>query len=98
MESIAKWLETYIHIFEYVFFLFSACITLFFLFRNKMQFFNLINLENKEVTQLKDRIRTLESYAKDLENKVRSMELLVNTLIERITEVNNRQLEPLKKK
>lgn len=95
MESIVKWIETYIHIFEYVFFLFFACITLFFLFRNKTQFFNLINLENKEVTQLKDRIHTLESYAKDLENKVRSMELLVNTLIERITEVNNRQLEPL---
>lgn len=95
MESIAKWLETYIHIFEYVFFLFFVCITLFFLFRNKMQFFNLINLENQEVKQLKDRIRTLESYAKDLENKVRSMELLVNTLIERITKVNNRQLEPL---
>ena len=63
-----------------------------------MQFFNLINLENQEVKQLKDRIRTLESYAKDLENKVRSMELLVNTLIERITKVNNRQLEPLQKK
>jgi len=95
MESIVKWIETYIHNFEYVFFLFFVCITLFFLFRNKTQFFNLINLENKEVKQLKDRIRTLESYAKDLENKVRSMELLVNTLIERITEVNNRQLEPL---
>ena len=95
MESIAKWIETYIHNFEYVFFLFFVCITLFFLFRNKIYFFSLINLENKEVTQLKDRIRTLESYAKDLENKVRSMELLVNTLIERITKVNNRQLEPL---
>ena len=95
MESIVKWIETYIHNFEYVFFLFFVCITLFFLFRNKTQFFNLINLENQEVKQLKDRIRTLESYAKDLENKVRSMELLVNTLIERITEVNNRQLEPL---
>lgn len=95
MESIVKWIETYIHNFEYIFFLFFVCITLFFLFRNKIHFFNLINLENKEVTQLKDRIRTLESYAKDLENKVRSMELLVNTLIERITEVNNRQLEPL---
>ena len=95
MESIVKWIETYIHNFGYIFFLFFVCIALFFLFRNKMQFFNLINLENQEVKQLKDRIRTLESYAKDLENKVRSMELLVNTLIERITEVNNRQLEPL---
>ena len=66
------------------------------LVKNRAQMFSALNIEDKEVHELKEKVRSLENYAKDLENKLRSMELLVNTLIDRITEVNARQLEPLK--
>lgn len=68
----------------------------FLLVRNRNYFLKLLNVEDREVKQLKEQIITLKVYTKELENKIRSMEILVNTLIDRITEVNAHQLEPLK--
>lgn len=68
----------------------------FFLVRNKNYFSKLLNVEDIEVKQLKEQVITLKVYTKELENKIRSMEILVNTLIDRITEINTHQLEPFK--
>lgn len=67
-----------------------------FLVRNRNYFLKLLNVEDTQVKQLEEQVLTLRVYTRELEAKIRSMELLVNTLIDRITEVNARQLEPLK--
>lgn len=81
----------------YVFVFLMLIFLLWFIAKNKRQVLQSLSIEDNEVENLKEKVKTLENYAKDLENKVKAMEALISTLIDRITEVNARQLEPLKK-
>ena len=83
---------------KYDYFIIPFCIVLLivFIFRNQLRNVKFFRFENEEVVQLRERIKLLEAYANELENKVRTMENLVNNLLERITQLNARQFEPLK--
>lgn len=95
-NEIMHWAESPVQNFGYLFFSFTLVILIIYFVRNREQVSRLLNIENAEVAELKKQLKVLEAYAKGLEDKVRTMEILVNTLIEKITEVNARQLEPLK--
>ena len=82
-NEIMQWAEAPVQNFGYLFFSFTLVILMIYFVRNREQVSRLLNIENAEVAELKKQLRTLESYAKELEDKVRTMEILVNTLLEK---------------
>lgn len=58
-------------------------IILVFLLRNRTQLLKMFSLENDEVIQLKTKIASMEFYITELEAKIKSMQLMINMLLDR---------------
>ena len=96
IAKLSEWINSVIHHSTFIVFCTSVIFFIHVLIKNKNYFLKLLSIKDYEVKQLKEEVITLRAYTKELENKIRSMEILVNTLIDRTTEINTHQLEPFK--
>ena len=67
----------------YLFLFIVVFIALAFLLDNRVRLMKKFNSESEEVHTLRNKVLTLEAYIKDLESKMKSMQLLIDLLIER---------------
>lgn len=54
-----------------------------FLLRNRTQLLRLFSLESEEVLQLQNKLATMELYVTELENRIKSMQAMINMLLDR---------------
>lgn len=83
MELLDKWWVLSPHEIWYLALFVIIFITLVFLLTNRAHLLKMFTVRNVEVDTLHTEIRELKAYISDLENQVRSMQLLVNMLLER---------------
>lgn len=58
-------------------------IILLFLLRNRTQLLKMFNLESEEVVNLQKKITSMEQYVSELEAKIKSMQVIINMLLDR---------------
>lgn len=82
-EVSAPWWYLTPHEIWYLFLFVMVFIILVFLLDNRVKLMKKFNTESEEVQSLQNKITTLEDYIKELEQKMKSMQLLINLLLER---------------
>lgn len=81
--AIAHWWELTPHEMWYLALFVLIFIILTFLLRNRTQLLRMFNLESEEVLELKNKIAAMESYILELESRLKSMQAMVNLLLDR---------------
>lgn len=81
--AIAHWWELTPHEVWYLALFVLIFLILVFLLRNRTQLLKMFNLESEEVLELKTKITAMESYILELESRLKSMQIMVNLLLDR---------------
>lgn len=81
--AIAHWWELTPHEVWYLALFILIFIILTFLLRNRTQLLRMFNLESQEVLELKNKIAAMENYILELESRLKSMQTMVNLLLDR---------------
>lgn len=81
--AIAHWWELTPHEVWYLALFILIFIILTFLLRNRTQLLRMFNLESQEGLELKNKIAAMESYILELESRLKSMQAMVNLLLDR---------------
>ena len=81
--AIAHWWELTPHEVWYLALFVLIFLILTFLLRNRTQLLKMFNLESEEVLELKNKIAAMETYILELESRLKSMQAMVNLLLDR---------------
>lgn len=81
--AIAHWWELTPHEVWYLALFVLIFLILTFLLRNRTQLLKMFNLESEEVLELKNKIAAMETYILELESRLKSMQVMVNLLLDR---------------
>lgn len=102
--AIAHWWELSLHEVWYLALFVLIFLILVFLLRNRTQLLKMFNTENEEVIALKIKLTTMETYVTQLEQQIKSMQIVINMLLDRsvlipdIPVPNNPDIVPIIKK
>lgn len=80
---VAHWWVLSVHEVWYLALFILIFIILTFLLRNRTQLLRMFSLENDEVIELKTKIASMERYVAELEAKIKSMQMMINMLLDR---------------